>query len=82
MSATSASSLRAFGPVIVIATQLSVVELKYTSSSGHSVWCHSSIQSSTPAAPPVVVVMWKWFSARQAVTPSSITMPSSLHMRP
>ena len=34
------------------------------------------------AAPPVVVVMWKWFSARRVVTPSSKIMPSSRHIRP
>jgi hypothetical protein len=38
--------------------------------------------ASTRAAPPVVVVMWKWSSAMQAVTPSSITMPSSPSIKP
>ena len=49
---------------------------------GHSVWWYISSHSSTRAAPPVVVVMRKWLSPRQAVTPSSKTMPSSLHIRP
>jgi hypothetical protein len=30
----------------------------------------------------VVVVMWKWSSARRVVTPSSLTMPSSPSIRP
>ena len=36
----------------------------------------------TLAAPPVVVVMWKWFSPSLVVTPSSMTMPSSLSISP
>jgi hypothetical protein len=36
----------------------------------------------TEAAPPVVVVMWKWFSPSRVVTPSSITMPSSPSISP
>ncbi len=37
MSVSSARSFLAFGPLIAIAAQWSVTELKYTSSSGHSV---------------------------------------------
>ncbi|MNP70872.1 hypothetical protein D3C76_1671660 [compost metagenome] len=62
--------------------QWSVTEVKYTFRSGHSVCRYSSIHCSTRAAPPVVVVMMKWLSPTQAVTPSSKTMPSSLHIRP
>ncbi|MND97720.1 hypothetical protein D3C80_900460 [compost metagenome] len=82
MSVTSLSSLRLFGPDRVMVAQWSVTEVKYTFMSGHSVWWYSSSHCSTRAAPPVVVVMTKWLSARQAVTPSSKTMPSSLHIRP
>ena len=43
---------------------------------------HSSSHNITFEAPPVVVVIWKWFSFIHEVTPSSITIPSSFNIRP
>ena len=45
------------GPATATVDHCSVTEVKTTSRSGHSVWCHSSSHSRTAAAPPVVVVM-------------------------
>ena len=55
--ATFAITARDFGPTTAIVVHCSVTDVKTTSKPGHSVWCHSSNQSSTLAAPPVVVVM-------------------------
>ena len=60
----------------------SVTEVQCTRSSGHSVCSHSSIQSSTAAALPVVVVTRKRSSARRMTVPSSKTMPSGRHITP
>ena len=48
---------RDFGPTTAMVVHCSVTEVIVTSKVGHSVWCHSSSQSRTRAAPPVVVVM-------------------------
>ena len=55
--ASSATTSRDLGPTTAMVEYCSVTEVKTTSSSGHSVCDHSSSQSSTFAAPPVVVVM-------------------------
>ena len=60
----------------------SVTEVRWTRSSGHSVWTHSSIQSRILAAFPVVVVSRKCSSAMRITVPSSITMPSTPHITP
>jgi hypothetical protein len=55
--ASWATTWRDRGPTTAIVDHCSVTEVQWTSSSGHSVCSHSSSQSRTPAAPPVVVVM-------------------------
>ncbi len=70
------------GPTTGKVAHCSVTEVQRTRSSGHSVWSHSSIQSSTFAAPPVVVMTRKRSSARRSTVPSSMTMPSMPHMTP
>ena len=60
----------------------SVTEVHQTRSSGHSVCSHSSIQSSTAAALPVVVVTRNRSAASRATVPSSNTMPSRRHITP
>ncbi len=82
VGATSASSLRAIGPLMPMTAHCSVTVVRYTFLSGHSHCSQSSSHAITRAAPPVVVVMRKWLSARRLVTPSSITMPSSPSIRP
>ncbi|GDY59959.1 hypothetical protein SVIO_105820 [Streptomyces violaceusniger] len=52
-----ATTSRDRGPTTAIVAHCSVTEVQWTSSSGHSVCSHSSSQSRTAAAPPVVVVM-------------------------
>jgi hypothetical protein len=54
--ATRATTSRDRGPTTAIVVHCSVTEVQVTSRSGHSVCSHCSSQSSTPAAPPVVVV--------------------------
>src|SRR5690625_2783004 len=68
---------RDLGPTTAMVAYCSVTEVANTSSSGHSVCNHSSIQSSTSAAPEVVVCMKYRSSARRRVTPSSKIMPSA-----
>src|SRR5439155_503087 len=72
---------RARGPTTATSAQWSVTDVRWTRSSGHSVCSHSSIQSRTAAAPPVVVVASQRSSPRCMTTPSSKTMPSALHIR-
>ncbi len=80
--ATRAITSRDLGPTTAMVLHCSVTDVNTTSSSGHSVWCHSSSQSRTLAAPPVVVVMKNRSSARRRVTPSSKIIPSAVHMSP
>lgn len=80
--ASFSTTARDFGPTTATVVYCSVTEVKVTSSSGHSVWDHSSSQSRTLAAPPVVVVMKYRSSSRRRVTPSSKTIPSGVHMTP
>jgi hypothetical protein len=59
-----------------------VTEVQYTLRDGHSVCSHSSIQSRTAAALPVVVVSRNRSSARRITVPSSKTIPSGRHITP
>ncbi len=56
---SSASSLRANGPLTATVDHCSVTLAQNTRMSGHSVCSQFSSQPSTRAAPPEVVVMWK-----------------------
>jgi hypothetical protein len=80
--ASACSTSRERGPTTAIVAHCSVTDVAWTRSSGHSVWSHSSSQSRTAAALPVVVVMRYRSSASRLVTPSSKTMPSARHMSP
>src|SRR6266849_5549861 len=53
---SAATTSRERGPTTATSAQWSVTDVSRTRRSGHSVCSHSSIQSSTAAAPPVVVV--------------------------
>ena len=75
--ASAARTSRERGPATATVAHCSVTEVQRTRSSGHSVWSHSSNQSSTFAALPVVVVTRKRSSESRIVTPSSNTIPSA-----
>ncbi len=79
---TAATTSLDRGPTTATVAHCSVTLVARTRSSGHSVWSHSSSQSRTAAALPVVVVMWNRSSARRDVTPSSNTIPSARHISP
>src|SRR6056297_3009453 len=55
-SKSSAASSGLSGPQSDATAHCSVTDVRYTFSSGHSVWRYSSSQAMTPAAPPEVVV--------------------------
>lgn len=74
--ASAPSTSRERGPTRATVAHCSVTEVQWTRSSGHSVCSHSSIQSRTAAALPVVVVARKRSSARRITVPSSKTIPS------
>ena len=80
IAVSPARSSRESGPATATVAHCSVTEVSHTRSSGHSVWSHSSMWSSTPAALPVVVVQRKRCSPTRITTPSSNTIPSGLHM--
>ncbi len=75
-----ASTSRESGPATATVAHCSVTDVSQTRRSGHSVWSHSSMWSSTPAALPVVVVQRYRSSPTRITTPSSKTMPSALHI--
>ena len=76
------STSRERGPTRATVAHCSVTDVQWTRRSGHSVWDHSSIQSSTAAALPVVVVTRKRSWARRMTVPSSKIMPSGRHITP
>ena len=79
---TAVITSRERGPATGNVAQWSVTEVRCTRRSGHSVCSHSSIQSGTVAAPPVVVETRKRSSASRITVPSSSTIPSARHSSP
>ena len=80
--ATRDRTSRDRGPTRATVAHCSVTLVSRTARWGHSVCSHSSIQSRTVAALPVVVVSTNRSADKRMTVPSSIAIPSTPHITP